>query len=494
MGALLDAPLRGPLGPGALGAAVAFGIAGLAWAPLAPWRPCRRGCRATVLLIALAAGGFVAGCAATRPSALIRLSESARGLEGPWRARARVLREPEAVDDGSFLDARVDAVLVDRIWEACDDDVRIWLPQPPPADLAPGDRFEAILSMSLRRRPANPGSGESAALTTPWRRPSAYLKSYVQLRRESPSSPWPIAHIRQLPARLRGRVRQAIDRHFADHGALVRALVLGERGGLDPDLTADLARSGLAHLLAISGLHVGIVASLVLMAFRGLGGSRPAAAAAAIGAVVLLAGIAVPRASIRRATWMATAVLAGITLGRRHRALDALALAGMALGLADPLVVRDPGFQLSFAATVGILAWSPGLKAAVARLRIPGATYPAGTLAAQLAVAPLIAVAARRIAVAGFFLNLVAVPLAVPLMATVLGGVAAGVAGLDSVAGPLAAAAGVLADALHTLARWGASLAWTSLPTPGATALGGAVFAAGITVGLRGPAVVRPAG
>ena len=139
------------------------------------------------------------------------------------------------------------------------------------------------------------------------------------------------------------------------------AMALGQKDLIDPALREAFARSGTAHLLAVSGVHVGFVAMAALALLRPLiGSSRKAAwralgalaGTAAIGAYVLLVG---GPASALRAGIMSSAALLARVAGRRSNPLQALGAAGLALLAAEPLVAFDLGFQLSFGATFGIL-------------------------------------------------------------------------------------------------------------------------------------------
>lgn len=181
---------------------------------------------------------------------------------------------------------------------------------------------------------------------------------------------WRSRRVRQiLPlggAPAAGRPDPFVD---ARHRGLLRALALGDRSDVDSATRALLRRTGTSHLLAISGLHVGLLAGAVGGAAWVL--SRPLvfgrfwpvarwvpAFAAAGSAVAYALAVGAP-ASARRAAVMVAAAAGAVVLGRRPRAWSLLGFAATALVVHDGSVVGDLGFQLSFSAVAGILLVTP---------------------------------------------------------------------------------------------------------------------------------------
>lgn len=216
--------------------------------------------------------------------------------------------------------------------------------------------------------------------------------------------------------------------------AVLTAITLGFRGGLDGPTREALAATGTGHLLAISGLHIGLVAAAGGLMGGALGrrfgrGRRPARDWAAAGALLcalgycVLAGMPV---SARRATLMTAAGLAALVLRRGGSLAAAL---GGALGLvllADPLAVLDPGLWLSFGAVAAIIAVVAGRKAPPRRitalLRIQAA-LAIGLLACTVAWfgrVSLVAPAANLLAVPWFSLLVVPPALAGVVLSWIL--------------------------------------------------------------------------
>lgn len=174
--------------------------------------------------------------------------------------------------------------------------------------------------------------------------------------------------LRALAARLRGRAAGRLDRRLPpDAAALARALTLADRGRLPEDLTRRFAEAGLAHLLAISGLHVGVLAAAAAWLF-GLflpTGTRHLSAAVLTAAYV--GWIGAPASAVR-----ASLLFAGWAVARRRgspvRTSDLLGAAAAAALLVEPAAVLDAGFQLSFAGFGGVVLGAAAGRRAAERL------------------------------------------------------------------------------------------------------------------------------
>lgn len=172
--------------------------------------------------------------------------------------------------------------------------------------------------------------------------------------------------------------------------SLAAGLVLGGKQGLGDELLDDFIVAGLVHIVVLSGYNVMIVAEAVLRAFAFLRKRYAAVAAGAvIAAFVLTAGAGA--ASIRAGIMAGIALFARAT-GKRYDALRALLFAGALMLLGNPLLLLyDPGFQLSFIATLGLIFGTPVIAARLSFVR-SGLLREllASTVAAQLSVLPLL--------------------------------------------------------------------------------------------------------
>jgi competence protein ComEC len=283
-------------------------------------------------------------------------------------------------------------------------------------------------------------------------------------------------------------------------GALARGMVLGQDGALTDAVRADFRTTGLAHLVAASGANVLLLATLVLAlaALAGLGlTARLTLALLAVAAYVPLAGAG---PSIQRAGVMGAAGLVAALAGRPASRWYALLLAA-ALTLAwSPRAAEDAGWQLSFAAVLGLLALVPALRARLRRARLPGglADALAVTAAATIATAPLIALHFERLSLVSLPANVLAAPAVAPVMwlgtiAGALGQVAPGLAA------PVASVAALPLAYLTWLAERAARLPGAELSVPGLGVLGViATYAAAAAAVLAwrrlGPRTRRPLG
>jgi len=236
------------------------------------------------------------------------------------------------------------------------------------AGLLPGDR----LSFAARFRLADSLGGEDSRY---WFSHGVYLLAYGQ---GEPECARPEAFpLRYWPAALAQRLRETISALYPpDRAGLMWALVTGDRTGLSDSFYAALKRCGLAHVVAVSGMHLTFLAGLV----QTLTGrkNRRRAAIATIPALLLFMAMTGFPASVVRAGVMQILLLLAPALGREGDVPTSLSLALLLLLLVNPNAAADMGLQLSFAAAAGIQLFSGRLdRWAVDRLKLEkGKTLP----------------------------------------------------------------------------------------------------------------------
>ncbi|MGH7384585.1 MAG: DNA internalization-related competence protein ComEC/Rec2, partial [Candidatus Rokuibacteriota bacterium] len=203
--------------------------------------------------------------------------------------------------------------------------------------------------------------------------------------------------------------------------ALLAGLLLGERSALPPASDEAFRRAGVYHILAVSGFNVALLAGAVFGGLAMCGIPRRGAAGAAAVALVGFALVVGSQPSVLRATVMGLLLLGALLLERESQLPNALALAVLALLLWRPGDLWEPGFQLSFAATAGIVHLAPAIAAALTgRGWPPWLSAAVGvSLGAQAAVTPLMLTHFNQLSLIGAVANLVVVPLAA--VATTLG-------------------------------------------------------------------------
>lgn len=244
--------------------------------------------------------------------------------------------------------------------------------------------------------------------------------------------------------------------------AVLRGIALGERSSLPEKVEELFTASGTVHLLAVSGVHVGLVAGMALGLTRLLRlplWLQGTLTAALVGVYTLWTGLT---PSAVRAAVMFLLGLLGLATGRPKNSLVALAAAALVLLVANPLALFDTGFQLSFAAVGGILLLTPTLLSGKGRLPARLIAPVTVSLAAQLAVWPLTAYYFSGVSLVGFLASLVTVPLAGLALALGLAGLALGVAYLP-LGRAVLGAAGLTLWVLTAVARLFASFPWAFL-------------------------------
>ncbi len=225
---------------------------------------------------------------------------------------------------------------------------------------------------------------------------------------------------------LRRDLSESIQQHLPEpQSAVARALLLGQRGPLPEDLKEEFRNTGTAHLLAISGLHVGVLMALALgicSAVLGRGwGMYLIIPLLLIWLYALISGLPL---SVVRAAIMGSVVLAALALGRPRAVLPTLSLSAAVMVAVSPQALQQVSFQLSFAGIAGIVLAMPYVSRVTATLGGPGLTgygglnYALGwlatallvSIAATLATWPLVALHFHRIPLLGILGTVAALP------------------------------------------------------------------------------------
>lgn len=381
--------------PGTLAWATCLGSLGAAAA--LTWRGRLHGATA-LLLVAIASTGAIRGIPLPLPpDHVARLPlPLAASVEG------RLVAEPV-----TFAPARtrllVDVERIDGVRRAGRVQLTAYGAELP--GLAEGQRVEAHARLHPAAGFRNPGVFDYGV----WlRRQGIWVTGSTRADRlaalEPARPPW--------HARVRRAAREAMSRALPPtSAALLAGLVLGHRADLPAEVHETFRRAGVYHVLAVSGFNVGLVGG---SAFALLTLARLGRRGAAVGAIVVVGGFALvvgPEPSVLRAVVMAVLILGALLLEREAAVPNSLALAGLMILAARPADLFDPGFQLSFAATAGIV------MAPLPRGLLAGALGV--SLAAQIAVLPIQLVHFNQLPTIAPLANLVVVPLAG--LATVLG-------------------------------------------------------------------------
>jgi competence protein ComEC len=404
------------------------------------WR--RRASRATVVFVILglwACSVVLTATAAEQalcPSLRRVLDREIGGFDistlGPEGHHDPILTRATLVEDASLRDGyvslrvRVTALRMGAVWHRVHGEVTVSVSGSVPVERVLAWRAQRTIEAPMTfRRPARflndgvPDFEKTAALGGATLFGS--VKSGLVVDVIAPGGP-----IDELAADVRAHVRRAVGLWIAPHGpvsaAIAAAVLIGDRTGIPDDTRSALQAAGTYHVIAISGGNIAIVAAgtcglLALCGIRGRTGALLTIVVLMAYALVVTAG-----PSVWRATLMAVAYFAARVVEHRTPVWQATAVAAALILVIVPLDLGDPGFLLTFGATMaliegarrGVALWPAGRQ---------GKTRPAragllawivatvfGSLAVEAALLPVSASAFSRVTSAGLVLNLLAVP------------------------------------------------------------------------------------
>ena len=242
----------------------------------------------------------------------------------------------------------------------------------------------------------------------------------------------------ETAASIRAGVRDAINRYVGSRdpqsAAIAIAILIGDRGSLDPLVEQRLQEAGTYHVIAISGGNIAILAGIVLALLWVLNIRGGWASSAAIVLLAAYAFIAGGGPSVIRATLMACIYLGLRVIDQRTAAIHAIALTIVAVLVASPLSIADVGLWLTFGASAAIVAGA-------ARIPLPAqwwwrsaAALLLASVSAELILLPVVTYVFQRVTVAGLAVNFVAIPCMAIVQVAAMVTSAAGAAGLESIA------------------------------------------------------------
>lgn len=396
----LPGPAPSDLGP----------VHALAPARLSPGRapPAAPALLAMVGLLALALGWGGAHVHRTRDALLARLAPAAVTVEAVLRT------DPRA--DRDRWSALADVRLVRAPQATASVHESVWLDgrgEPPPA--VRGDRIRVEGTLDL---PGDPGFAGSLL-----RRGIAARLRVGEMVRLGPSE---VAFVRWAQS-FRALVGRSIRELFPPRPAgLLLGLSLGDDSMLDPALERDFRASGLSHLLVVSGGNVVMVLAPVLALASLLQLPRWPRFALGVGTVAFFVVLTGAEPSVLRAGVMAGLTLLGVLLGRPRSSGSILSGAVFALLVLDPALAWSVGFQLSVAATAGMVALATPLADRLGFLPRPVALAAGTTLAAQVGVTPILLYYFHEVPLSTLVANVLAFPAVAPGMLLGLGAAGAG--------------------------------------------------------------------
>jgi ComEC/Rec2-related protein len=236
----------------------------------------------------------------------------------------------------------------------------------------------------------------------------------------------PAAHHHRIAAWYRDNLRDSIRNLPREREGLLLGLTIGDTSRLPPTTIEAFRRSGLTHLLAVSGSNVAIVLAFVGLSVRML--SYRARLTAALGALAFFVLVVGPDASVLRAATMGAIATLAFGWVRRVEPLHSLGLAILCVLAIRPALTFSTGLHLSVAATIGIVLWSVPLERKLGFLPRLISLPLAVTCAAQLAVAPILLATFGTLSTTAPLANVFAVAAVAPATVAGLGaGLASGI-------------------------------------------------------------------
>ncbi|MFC2164239.1 DNA internalization-related competence protein ComEC/Rec2 [Acidobacteriota bacterium] len=337
-----------------------------------------------------------------------------------------VYRSPSRGKDSDYLYLKIDRAIIQGKIEKLRGKLRVTVPHssefPTYPDWIVHDKMKVSAKLS-------PSTGFQNFAPSPLEK---NLKSQNIHRRAHTKSPLMVEKLKsgiQLsPLRfisiIRQRFQKKIERHFSledgklsPQGAILEALMLGERGRMPEAISRSLQKAGIFHLFAISGAHIAIISFLLFSFFRLIRISERMSFALLIAFLLFFALLVEGRPSVARATIMAMAFLIGKLIWRDVNLINTISLSAFFLLMVNPFNLATLGFQLTFAATFAIILFYPRIIKRLPRLPLRFSEVLALSLTAQFGVLPIVAFAFNRVTFSALILNYAAIPLVAAIMA-----------------------------------------------------------------------------
>jgi competence protein ComEC len=394
---------------------------------------------------------------------------------GPWNLRwdaemvAEVVSMPERRGDDLIVLCRPDSVWAGPDCRVFSGFVRLIIRGDSPVCL--GDRIRASGEMYRPPGRRNPGghdynanlARQGIAVTM-----RAHAEDVIVVEGGRPQ--WMVMSLLRVREWVRSTFQRSLSGH---HLALLLGIVIGDRSGMDPEVRQLFSDVGIYHVLAQSGLHVGLMAGVILVVLHML--RIPHKPSSVILALLLIgyAAIVGYRPPVVRATAMAVTAMIAVAAERDVDFPNLLGFIALGILAIDPYALFDLGFLLSFAATASILV----MMSFVVRLRSEQRScmltllkrtvcLPAiVSLAAQLGTWPLLAYAFHRLSPLSVAANLIALPSVAAIIVLALCALAMAPINLE-LAHLFHAANWLVITVLLTVVRWIAHLPWTPLTVP----------------------------
>ncbi len=251
---------------------------------------------------------------------------------------------------------QADQILTHQGWQAVRGAVRVQVGQPP-KQLKRLDRMEMLCTLSGFSPPANPGQFD---FQNYMRQRGVYAAANVEmttaitiLENENPSL------IRKLHLAIQSFAAQSLLSEMPDESdprtAMAAALLLGDQGKIAPATYEAFAKTGLSHIISLSGSHLAIIAGMVWWVGKMLGVRKQLRAILAMTIIVLYAMAVPPRPPILRSVFICVIFFTSTAIGRKTNPVNSIAVSALLLFMLRPMDVFQIDCQLSYVSVIGIL-------------------------------------------------------------------------------------------------------------------------------------------
>lgn len=319
------------------------------------------------------------------------------------------------ITEPRILENRQSFIAEGRIREASSKDaLRVYVT----TGLAPryhvGDRIE--FECKKNRNTAESGWFTSQRITAYCSHPRVITSEHLPLSSGS---------VAMTLARFRTRLVQTIERWIpAPHAQLIAGILVGDRTGFSREISLLFATVGISHIVAISGYNITVLILAVAPFVRRLRVSRMVQTVLFAVSIALFTIFTGASSATIRAAFMGVIALIGLAVGRRSGGIQALIAAAAGMVFVDPFALYyDRGFQLSCAATAGLILLSPILSSAFRRVKEIGGlkTVAIQTLCATIGTLPILLIGFGSYSPISLIVNLCIVPLIPVIMAVSFG-------------------------------------------------------------------------
>jgi competence protein ComEC len=314
----------------------------------------------SLTMLVLGAWKFSLDTAAVKMNRVVQYASSGKEVHLTGEILDRPLKKPKTFQ----FAMRVAELDTGGLGASVEGDLLVYLRRDEAADnfartLAVGNRIEVLGKIEAPKGPRNPGDFDfQRYLLLKGISGVVYVQNAGALSLlSSGEGSWKLRHI---IARIRSRMASAIDETVGGvEASFLKGILLGDRSDIPSEVKTSFINSGVVHVLAVSGLHVGMVALIFISVFTLLRLRKPWTTLLTIAALLFYMLLTGSAPSVVRATIMATIILLAPVFQRKSDVFNSLAFSALVIFFFDAKQLFAPGFQLSFAAVGSILYFYP---------------------------------------------------------------------------------------------------------------------------------------